>query len=54
MTSTKTVSKKNTVHHKHNFSEKKKDKVKRKKKMMILKEKIENTAKGKCRFRREE
>ena len=32
----------------------KKDKVKRKKKMTIIKEKIENTAKGKCRFRREE
>ena len=34
--------------------QKKKDKVKRKKKMMILKEKIEKTAKGNCRFRREE
>ena len=52
MTSTKTVSKKNTVHHKHNFPAKKK--VKRKKKMTILKEKIEKTAKEKCRFRREE
>ena len=40
---------------KHNFlAKKKKDKVKRKKKMTIIKEKIENTAKGKCRFRREE
>ena len=54
VTSTKTVSKKTQCTNNLISQQKKKDKVKRKKKMMILKEKIENTAKGKCRFRREE